>query len=133
MKSRVLITIASLAIIVTACHKNVSSADALQGRWELRSVYGGYGSGGGNYEPGNGNIYFFTSDKYRHYVNNVLNDSGSYSITKGKNPDTGESIDAILFDFRYTVPCSISHNNLKLYYGSIPADGSIATYERIND
>lgn len=131
MKPAMLITIILLALTIAACHKSVSPADTLKGRWELRSVYGGYGPGGGNYEAGNGNIYFFTSNSYRHYVNNVLNDSGSYSITKGKNPDTGESMNAILFDSLYTVPYLISHNNLKLYYGAIAADGSIATYERI--
>lgn len=133
MKPGTLATIILLALTIAACHKSVSPA-ALRGRWELRSVYGGYGPGGGNYEPGNGSMYVFTSDRYAYYVNNVLNDSGSYRITKGRNPDTGKSMDAILFS-SYTdpFPFSISHKTLKLYYGSVAADGSIITYERVDE
>jgi hypothetical protein len=120
-------------LIVTGCNKDASSRkDSLTGAWELRSWYGGYSAtGGGNVNPGNGNIYAFTENTYRYYVNNTIQDSGTYSIIQSVNPNTGEPMQAILMDSAYTMPYSVDKNTLTLYNGPIAADGTVSKYAKI--
>jgi hypothetical protein len=126
----------AIAVIITGlcCTKRVSTNNSLVGSWELRSWYGGYSAtGGGTLQPGNGNIYSFTGNTYRYYENNVLRDSGNYIITTGVNPNTGDSLPAILFNNAYKYSFSLSGDKLTMYVGTVAADGVVNTYQRITN
>ena len=77
-----IIVIAALAcILMISCKKNnLEGQQLLTGNWELRQSAGGI-AGTLQYEPGNGTVYTFdTNRNYRFTFNNSPAQAGTYEI-----------------------------------------------------
>lgn len=130
--------IATLIIFFAGCKKDHNAiSTSIVGTWELRSVYGGYGMGGGNYSRGNGHIVKFSKTDYQYYDSNQLKKSGTYKIVKLAketyiNGDVRLS-NKIIFDndSGKTLLLRVANNHLFLYNGLVAADGTVTEYEKI--
>ena len=116
------------------CNKTNSSL-SLQGTWELRHLDGGYRAPGSptDFAPGNGNIWKFTSGTYQYFSEGELSGTGEFTKTKDYAIATGRKMDAIILNGSADdkIYFEIKDNVLTMYHGTIAADGTVATYEKI--
>ena len=133
-----------LVILVTlGCNRSKTTdekknySDALEGAWELRNVFGGFGPPGrpNNFAPGNGNIRSFKDSTFQYYANGKLVDSGTFTLTRDTCPATQTVMDAFILSNSYghEIFFEISKDTLTLYNGIIAADGTIEKYVRTNN
>lgn len=133
--------------LIVSCNKDTTTTpltapiSALKGVWELRNSFGGYtvaGNQNRNFSSGNGNLWKFTDSTYEYYVNGQLSTSGNYHTLRKDSSATANTKDTLVFTHNSnslfpfnssnTYPFELIKDSLKLYIGSLSADGYIDTY-----
>jgi len=145
MKENLYINVLILLLVAAGCNRSKSTDEkkvyshSLQGAWELRNVFGGFGPPGrpNTFAPGNGNIWSFKDSTFKRYEKGTLIDSGSFTIDRDTCPATNTLMDAFTFgnsqnNYGMQIFFEISHDTMTMYHGVIAADGTISKYVRVN-
>jgi len=144
MKQNIYLSALIFSILISVgCHRTKSVdekkvySNSLQGDWELRNVFGGFGPPGRptNFPAGNGHIRSFKDSTFKYYADGKLVDSGTFALTRDTCPATQTLMDAFILSNSYghKIFFEISKDTLTLYNGVIAADGTIEKYVRINN
>lgn len=132
MKQLFILLIAAAGL--TQCSKSdqSKSSQTLEGSWELRQIWGGLVMAGQplNYPPGNGNRLVFNNGNYQIYIQQVLAQSGTYTLI----PETSFVDNRVLNrlqlsqDTTQLIYTELLNNQLVLYKGTIIALDGIEEY-----
>ena len=134
---RISLSILLCLIIFAGCKKDAGSlSDNLNGKWELKQSFSGWG-GENVYEPGNGNTITFNGSNYTStisYADTSYTIKGTFLLTKGKpcGSTDGEDRALIKFDmssFENTI--AIEDYELTISNTECIADGGSSTYRKI--
>jgi hypothetical protein len=108
----------------------------LEGVWDLRVVLGGMLPYDPNNVPGGKrNVWIFRGTTFqRIYADSVWRE-GTYSVSKGTgvNLNTGAKVDQFMFNNQPAESFELRNDTLRVYYGLIPADGTIELYVKVDD
>lgn len=98
-------------IIIESCNKDASQKsnnNSIEGIWELRQTSAQ--SGVKNYEWGNNNMFYFTSNGFQKYSPGEITDSGTYRLIH----DTSASENVCLVLTKGEYETRIEFNNVEL-------------------
>jgi hypothetical protein len=118
-------------VVFASCKKDAGTASAptrwMIGRWELRSMSGGFE--GTILPSGNGNIYqFYGNNTYKKYTASQLTAQGSFRVASLSEQD----FYMIYFD-KDSTGTQLSYQNGMLTLGTSVADGPSWTYQKISN
>jgi hypothetical protein len=129
MKTFTLIIVAACCML--ACKKSGNISPGLFGKWELRSMVGGFAGFDSTYKAGNGRIYQFNSDStYEQFNKSKLIAQGTFHI-KTYYPPSGP-YEAILFN-NNTTGDLFSMQGTQLTIGQDYDDGIAMSYAKIQN
>jgi hypothetical protein len=123
-----------LATLFFGCEKAKIEPESLEGKWELRHILGvQVADSPSDFEKGNGSTIEFSGNEYHITENGTVISKGTYVIVKeSAEIDGTEYQNRIVFDNAdQKIFIKLSNNKLLICRGSIAADGSTATYEKM--
>lgn len=123
-----------ILVVLIQCSKSdqTKSPQIVEGSWELRHLRGGLVMAGQptDYLPGNGNKYVFNNGNYQIYTQQVLTQSGTYTLI----PETSFVDNRVLNRLRLSqdtaqlIYTELLNNQLVLYKGTTIALDGIEEY-----
>lgn len=123
-----------VAVLLFGCKKDEVQPESLIGTWELRHVLGVQVAGApSDFPKGNGSIIQFSADEYQQIEKGKVISTGTYRIVKESAEIDGTKYDQrIIFDDdQWKTFIKLSGGDLLVCNGTIAADGTTATYEKV--
>ena len=123
-----------LVTFLFSCQKKEIGPTSLEGTWELRHILGVQIAGApSRFEKGNGRLIEFSQNRYRRIDNGQVIAEGTYKIVEeSAEIDENKYENRIVFDDdAWKIFVKISGNKLLLCRGTIAADGTTSTYEKL--
>ncbi|MGX5690391.1 hypothetical protein [Arcticibacter tournemirensis] len=122
------------AVLLFGCKEDEVQPESLIGTWELRHVLGGQIAGApSDFPKGNGKIIQFSADEYQRIEDGKVVSTGTYRIVKESAEIDGTKYEQrIIFDDdQWKTFIRLTGNKILICSGTIAADGTTATYEKI--
>lgn len=122
------------SLLIGACKKNEMKPARLEGSWELRHILGVQVAGApSDYARGNGDIIKFKGNKYQRFLDGEEIFSGTFEISEGKADIDGTRYSSVIvFDGKtWQSYIKIEGKKLRICSGTIAADGTTMTYEKM--
>lgn len=115
-----------------ACKKSEPISPGLFGKWELRSMVGGFVGFDSTYKAGNGRVFQFNSDStYKKFNKGTLVAQGIFHI-RSHNPSSGTSFSEIFFDDHINSEL-FNMDGTNLTIGENANDGIQSSYRKIQN
>lgn len=127
----------SFLFVVAGCNKEVNTLnDDLQGKWELKKSFSGWG-GSYDYAPGNGNTISFNGNSFTQEIKTMdtaYTIHGSFSIHKDKPCASAQAQWLInMNDDLFENSFRIDNHELSIGATECIADGGSSIYRKISD